>query len=410
MDVGSGRARAGWVSAPKWTFVWAGAGAFAGALACGGSDVEPATGDTGSSGSSAATGDGTNGSTGSTVGNVDTSGGVDGSSTGTPPVVIDCTEACADLATDAGAAVCYACRCKAAMDGWLPSTAELQCSLADEIEIYTADVSGPETVLAPAAADATQCVNPSLLYDSCQPGSRLGQIQHDDVFFKWICRDPYEVDGQVVYADAGAIAYNAATGASCWWDDVDNVTGDDDWPSLDLMDGDADNLARHLETFYYTEGDSCTSCHDNDPYVYTPYLQSQAWPVLSPHALGPYSHVRLDGTLDATANVHLVSPEVQPCTMCHRLSAAGSCDFLAADSLGQNKDLYAYDPAVIEASDPQSPHWRLAYWMPGEPPEVPTYAQWLATFGAARDRIDECCANPGVSTASCEWAPIPDGG
>ena len=343
---------------------------------------------------------------GETLGAVDSTG--EGESTGEPPIVIDCTEACADTTSDAGVAVCYACRCKAAMDGWLPSPEEVQCGLADPIEVYAADVSGPEAVLQPAAPDAATCANPSLLTDSCQSGSRLGQIQHGDIYFKWICRDPYGSGDALQYADAGAIAYNALTGASCWWDDVDFVSGDGDWPSLDLMEGDADNLARYLEVFYSTEGDSCTGCHDNDPFIYTPYLQSVMWEP-GPHIAGKYSHTRIDGSQGATVNMHLTSPEVAPCTKCHRLSSAATCEFLSPDSMGQNKALYSYEQAVLDAADPTSPHWRLAFWMPGGPPEVVTYAEWIEGFGAAAERIAECCANPGVSSPACEWAPIPGG-
>jgi hypothetical protein len=377
-------------------------------VACAGDEpesmLEGSTGDAASTGAETSATEPQPGSE-SSAASADSTGDESGT-TGEPPIVIDCTDACADTQSDAGIAVCYSCRCKAAMDGWLPSREELQCGLAEPIEVYTADVSGPEAVLSPAAPDATTCANPSLLTDSCQAGSRLGQITNGDIEFKWICRDPYDNGGAPQYADAGAVAYNRSTGASCWWDDVDFVSGDDDWPSLDLMEGDADNLARHLEVFYATEGEHCTGCHDNDPFIYTPYLQSVMWPI-GAHVAAPFSITRVDGSQSATPNVHLVSREVAACTKCHRLSSAATCEFLSADSMGLNKGLYSYEQAVLDAADPTSPHWRLAWWMPHGPPEVETYAEWIEGFGEAADRVAECCANPGVETPTCAWAPIP---
>lgn len=341
-------------------------------------------------------------------------------SSGEPPPVVDCTDACADTTDAAGVAICYACRCRQAMDGWLPSHEELQCSQADEIVIYRADLSGaaPELVPVDEAAPA-DCANPSLLTWSCQAGSRLGRIEHDDVSVRWICRDPYDAGGERRYADVGSILHNRRTGATCWFDDNDEVTGEDDFPDLDLEHAGEANLALYLDNFYYTEGDYCTECHDNDPFIYTPYLRSLEW-LTGTYALGPYALVRPDGVSaavsEAAGTQHLVGEEVAPCTQCHRISSAGSCDFLVSDSMGLVKEPETYEPAILDATDPESPAWTLAYWMPGTTPlrpEVPPMAaldDWLGLYAAARDRIVQCCEDPGVDGPGCTWEPIPGGG
>src|SRR5690606_29871452 len=48
--------------------------------------------------------------------------------TDAPPTTDPCADACLDLATPEGGALCHSCRCKIALDDWLPSTDELQCS------------------------------------------------------------------------------------------------------------------------------------------------------------------------------------------------------------------------------------------------------------------------------------------
>ena len=202
----------------------------------------------------------------------------------------------------------------------------------------------------------------------------------------------------------GAILYNARTGASCWFDDVDAVTTDDNVPDLDLMEAGEDNLAQFVERFYFTDGDSCTrDCHDADPFLYTPFFAGIEWQN-GPHALGPHTRVALDGSLAPIDATHLVSPEVVACRACHRLGSAGGCDFLSPDAMGDAKTA-VHDPAIIDAMDPSSPDWSLAYWMPNVP--ISSLDQWMDMYGAAKERLTECCANPGVDSASCDWEPIP---
>ena len=330
----------------------------------------------------------------------------DSSSTGEPFVPIDCTEACADTMSDAGVMLCYSCRCKGAFDNWLPTREEVQCSTATDIVTYHADISGAETVLEPAADGVTACANPSLLTGSCRQGSKLGQLQHGDVMLRWICRDPYvDVDGNVIYEDMGLIGQNTRTGVACFWDDVDNVTHDDDMPPLDLMEATDEEREHFMEVFYFVDGSgTCRTCHDHDPFIYTPYLQSTDWITVAADK-GPYSFAKLDGYAKTTGNFHLVSPEANACTACHRIGSQGTCETFVRDSLGSKGS--TYEQEVHDAAMPGNPHWKLAYWMPSAQLVVPDYETWLSTFGPARDHILECCASPGSNIGDCVWEPVP---
>ncbi|MEM6993172.1 MAG: hypothetical protein AAF721_21845 [Myxococcota bacterium] len=317
-------------------------------------------------------------------------------------VPADCSEPCADD-TETAVALCYACRCKNAMDGWLPTPEQLQCSQAEELTVYTADISGENPQLVPLTEEAETCVNPALLTETCGVGSRFGQLQEGDVYVKWICRDPFD-DG-ALFADVGVIMHNVRNGASCWFDDIDSVTGMDDIPNLDLMAGDEANLQSYLEKFYFTDGETCTrDCHGADPFVYTPYFESIVWQT-GAWVNGLHRRVTLDEELAPVEAFELLSPEVTVCTGCHRVGSTASCDFLAPDALGLAKTA-AHEPSVHDAMDPASPNWWLAYWMPKPFPAVDTLEDWTGLFGAARDRIVECCADPGVSTPNCIWEPI----
>lgn len=327
-------------------------------------------------------------------------------STGEPEAFDPCARACTDIVDPVGAATCHSCRCKVAFDDWLPSPDELQCAHAEPIVTYKAQLAETDFELAPAPPGATHCANPSLLTGSCRQGSKLGQLTHGDTSFYWVCRDPYlDYDGTVLYQDMAIIGHNLRSGATCFWDDIDHVIHEDDAPALDLSEATEEEIARSAELLPHNDGSGCVTCHDHDPFIYTPYLQSTDWRSVAADK-GPYHLVTLDGPPRATEVMHLVSPPAAPCTRCHRLGSDNTCSYFAPDSLGMLK-ISAYESEVREAAEPGSPHWRLAHWMPGEAEALTDFADWEAMFGEARDHVLDCCEAPGIDGNGCQWAPVP---
>lgn len=327
------------------------------------------------------------------------------SSTGEPIIPIDCTDACIDTTSDPGIALCYSCRCKAAFDNWLPTPDQVQCATADPIVTYHAELGAEDYELVPVDGDPTACANPSLLTSSCAEGSRLGQLRHGDVMLRWICRDPYDDGGRALYSDMGLIGQNTRTGVSCFWDDIDNVTHDDDLPNLDLLEASDEELAHHLSVFYFTNGESCTACHDHDPFIYTPYLESTGWTSVSLDK-GPYSLVDLAGAGQAVPAMHLVSPQATMCTACHRIGSGNTCGVFVRDAVALDNGA-AYEQSVRDAAMPGSPHWKLAYWMPGDTVILPDFDLWAMAFGSAAQHVVSCCNSPGQAVGDCLWEPIP---
>lgn len=343
---------------------------------------------------------------GTTLASEDEASAGDDGTTVSEPVPDACASACADVDHDPGRELCYACRCKAAFDDWLPGPGELQCDLAAPIVTYEADLTTPEGAWVPAGIGATRCANPSIFTGSCAQHSRLGQLEHGDVMVRWICRDPYlELDGRLLYHDVAVIGHNVRTGVACFWDDIDDVTHGDDLPPLDLEQATPAQREAFAAKFYVTEGDNCTPCHDHDPFVYTPYLASTGWRSVASDR-GPYGLVGLDGRVRATGARHLVSPRASPCTGCHRLGDGKTCTSLAADALGAAKDEH-HEAAVIDAMLPGSPRWWMAYWMPGPASPVTDAEQWHARFDDARAHVLACCERPGEDIDDCEWADVP---
>jgi hypothetical protein len=337
----------------------------------------------------------------------DPTGSTDDAGTAETGAIVDaCADACADVGGDEGSALCHACRCKVAFDDWLPAPGELQCATATPIVTYHAEVSSGMATLEPAPINAVSCANPSLLTGSCRPGSRLGRLQHDDVVVQWICRDvSLDLDGSLLFHDVAIIGHNVRTGATCFWDDVDDVTHEDDLANLDLSEAAPQARARHLAQFDLVDPSVCTKCHDHDPFVYTPYLASTGWVSVAADK-GPYSTVSLEREPAPVDASHLVSEAASPCLSCHRLGSNNTCGRFAGDAMGLNKDGY-YEAAVRDAAEPGSPYWTLAHWMPTASLPIADYTAWLDTFGDARDHILACCEAPGVDAGACRWAPVP---
>lgn len=328
------------------------------------------------------------------------------SSSGEPEAPDACADACLDLGTPEGEALCHSCRCKVALDDWLPSADELQCSQAEPIVTYHAELSQTDYVLEPTAPSATHCANPSLLTGSCRQGSKLGQLTHGDVSMYWVCRDRYlDLDGTVLYHDMAVIGHNLRTGATCFWDDINDVIHEDDAPPLDLLAASEEERARGIEQFPYNDGSRCINCHDHDPFIYTPYLQSTSWESVAA-SKGPYHLVGLDGAPRSTGVMELVSPQASPCTSCHRIGSNQTCSVFAPDALAAHKGSL-YESEVHAAAEPGSPHWPLAYWMPGTTHAFDDFGEWESSYGEAREHILACCENPGVDGNGCLWRPVP---
>jgi hypothetical protein len=102
-----------------------------------------------------------------------------------------------------------------------------------------------------------------------------------------------------------------------------------------------------------------------------------------------------------------VSPEATACTQCHRIGSQGSCTDFSRDAMGMDKASWTYEPNIVDAAQPGSPFWRLAFWMPGGDLDVPDFETWLTLFETPRDHLLQCCANPGVNGNGCVWEDVP---
>ncbi len=302
-----------------------------------------------------------------------------------------CERACAKANDDEREkTICHACRCKEAL-GELPTPDVITCARGVEVPIYRLENGrAVET-----KQNAATCKNPALIElmpseQACTPGSRFGQVVTETAIFRFLCRRA--PDG-AAFDDMAVIGHNPKTGATCFWTSIDEQRTDGVMPPLDVTDGDEKKLdaqARSMQLAY--EGDKCVTCHDDDPYVFSPYLEG-VWPwATDAYRFGPYKQVRIAGPPTPIPHKHLVSDEASACTTCHRIGGGRTCDTFVPSSAGVVDEDLPYQPELRRSRE-------LARWMPHP----------LGTWGPAQEssvaHIRKCCASP--DAPGCRWAPVP---
>lgn len=332
-----------------------------------------------------------------------------------------CLKLCANPDSEAARVRCHACRCKTEFDDWLPSEQQLQCANAEPITLFKSSKADP-TKLEPVTTAVSQCHNPSHFGGSCYPGSRLGQLTNGDVHFKWICRrehfTPKYSDLSIPFEKVAVIGTNTRTGATCFWENTSGTINGNNFPTLDQAKSPVHETEKFSKIFPVNEGWSCLYCHDNDPFLYTPYLQSVNWE-RGDWVDGPYARVLLTHPPKKTGQWHLTTPRADRCTSCHRISSGRTCKGFAQSAFGTDKDA-GHESSVTDALDKikwtgdhwettPGPNWTLAYWMPPRlGPKTATWTKWHSRYGEAKETIQECCKEiaTGVQSLACQWKEI----
>ena len=329
-----------------------------------------------------------------------------------PPLSATCERACAAAvgsAEDSDVwATCYACRCVAEL-GPLPAPSDLTCAKGELAPIQRvvkkAGAWSEERVL----DEQPTCANPSLLdslpvSQACTPGVRLGQLTTPKAIFKWICRrrDGLAKDATDLYDDIGIIGHNPSTGATCFWFDRGDADHRSDGvlPALDVSDGDPQKLAQLHAVAQGYEGDRCVTCHDNDPFMFSPHLEAVWRFELGAYLSGPYAQVRIAGTPTATSHQSLVSPQAGACLACHRLTNGRTCETWVQNATGNPPAERPFQAELLSGDPGLFP---FLFWMPHPLPE--TRASWDTQYADSVAFVRSCCATP--TAPGCTWEPVP---
>jgi hypothetical protein len=343
-----------------------------------------------------------------------------------------CESVCADTESNENWAVCYSCRCKEAMDRWLPSPQEVSCNGGREIPVYKATKTQAGITLDKITAATSECFNPPRFPEArkegrgCNPGSKLGQLQRGSIWVKWICRRRNNsgnfFDPTHNYDDYRLIIFNERTGATCFFDDNDGFTNGTNNPDIDLTSGDSEKVRSFLTTYVRTEGSSCLGCHDNDPFLYSPYLKGAEWESSPSYTLGKYFAVHTKQAKKLPPK-YLTSEKASPCLMCHRIGQGNTCRALSADSAG-NPDIesmhaWVHGRSRNSAAKSSSGHiapsgvvidsngrqWSFPAWMPPDMGEDEVARErWNTDYAEAVQTIQQCCERP--ESSGCTWSTI----
>jgi len=284
----------------------------------------------------------------------------------------------------------------AACEALLGEIGTLRCADGDLVPVEVTTDAGTHIAASSAELeDGFRCDQPSGL-SRCTPGSRA-QVGQTSRGVPWVlvCRQYADhPDDPDHYDQIGLIASDPQTGDTCYWSTPqDGLRRGDPVPAP----GSEQDVSWTTRSFWYTLDElrdaPCTQCHDNDPWIHTPWIHRMNIPS------APTTPQRLVGAdiLGWELPAQLVHPDAAPCLACHTLAAGRSCE-LAQDAAGHK----SWQLPVSRAFNT----WPRSHWMEGFDTDdlAARYADaeaWDATWGAAVTAIDACCR--GEDDGRC-WA------
>jgi hypothetical protein len=243
------------------------------------------------------------------------------------------------------------------------------------------------------------CDRPSLLSNGpdsdgqCVPYSRILNLSTPTMMVSVMCRqkviqDPASLD----YDEIDVIAHNPATGATCWFQASGSrdrrVSGKAVPSPTSAVDDSFWNLPETVA------GDGCGNCHDNDPFMFSPFV-GQVLAEVPATPFGPYFHVGPQFGFDAWPTETFALTD-NTCTSCHRIGIEQTCGSLTQMMTGQ---------VVPEGADALEQMFPLSHAMP--PAFGQSLASWETTYGDAVWQIRSCCLDPDQDV--CRRVPFPEG-
>ena len=264
--------------------------------------------------------------------------------------------------------------------------------------------------------DDMRCDKPAMLTGSCLPWSKVGWLPGEtwggapnpDVNWVFTCRRDSLSPGRDggVFNDIAMIGHRTSTGETCFFQSFPYSTVERAPSPLERAD---ETPSEHptADEFWLDPADtariSCgPRCHDNDPWIHSPYID-QVHRADGSGALLVPSLTDLDQpyTVVGTAfsgwelPFQQIRPDGNGCVACHRIGTGGTCSTFARYAGGG-------DAGFLPLSD----HARTfpnSHWMP--PTGATSEAEWAAEWEDDIDQLLSCCSNP--FAAGCNLSGIP---
>lgn len=237
---------------------------------------------------------------------------------------------------------------------------------------YTKDMTCDRPALLPNGSDSD---------GQCVPGSRILDLTHDDTQISIMRRQKLiRPANSLDFDEIDIIAHNPITGATCWFQ-ASAISGQsiDGTTVPSATDSAASTFFREPETVVQ---DGCGTCHDNDPFMYSPFV-GQVWNHVPVNPFGPYYHVNLPGLgFDDWPRTHIL-PRDNTCTGCHRMGVHETCSLLTDWATGRE---------IPPGANALATSYPLGRSMP--PYHNQTEKTWDVINQASVDRVTACCLDP----------------
>jgi hypothetical protein len=293
-----------------------------------------------------------------------------------------------------------------------------ECDLAIGPTVPDFDCDDPAATDVPGNEpnSSGNCDEPNRLNKVCDPGSRFRVLtRSEDAYVVAHCRKKGNASGK--YGDIAVIQYSRKNGATCFYQALGVLSGQVKAPS----NGQIPNNNSIWQPPSVTAGQGCGGCHDNGPFIRSPYLNQlkggpNALPGSDPSVRTsegrffnsdpqPYAFVGEDFASWKAFKVEIAGNE---CNDCHRLGvnkvASGrgtALDFAERATAADEK-------SEIEPGDHHKnpPSAASPIWMPPFPVQVAFNQAHANAAKAIHDcglRLQE---NPLPNTDSCRITPF----
>jgi hypothetical protein len=246
-----------------------------------------------------------------------------------------------------------------------------------------------------------KCDHPDWLRKSCQPWARVNRAINDQGT-RWfmVCRKMFDNQKKedTHFNDIAMIGHNPKTGKTCFFQNglYGKVDGSKVTNPADPRNGDA--------TWSLFEPHTCHSCHDNDAFVHTPWieqLKDKQGNLLVPRigsdpdfkVDGPYWVLGMKPTGHAMKQM-LVSSQAQACMGCHRLTNGNTLSGVETGggtwverSVGEDDDFNNFVTNSVKND------FKASHWMPpgaNESNFESTYRQTLQFLGTCKNKTNNC--------------------
>ncbi len=252
------------------------------------------------------------------------------------------------------------------------------------------------------------CDRPSLLYQAgentdghCVPYSRVLVLQDDKkAQISAVCRQKKIRDAaSPLFDEIDIIAHNVETGSTCWFQaqapeplsPARGLNGRRVPPPDEETPPRGQPAAR---TFWkspaQTAKGNCISCHDSDPFMYSPFIaQTRKLPA---DPFGKYTN-DIGAAFQQWNKPSSITTRGNTCTSCHRIGSLETCRRTVRESAGN---------AASPGSDDWAKRYPHSHWMP--PGNAYTQAQWDVIYRESFDKILQCCVQP--NGPGCRVTPI----